>query len=392
MSKVTLTFISLLMASSFFFASSMYSPSLPDIETSLNTTASLAQQSMSYFFVALAISQLICGPLSERFGRKPIALISSLIYLLGSIGYLMSDNIHVLLLSRIIQGAGVGGLYLLCRTILQDSFSRTELMGLLAWMGVLFMALPGLTPVIGGYISECYGWMGNFVFMAVIGVIITLVIFFIKKETIKETNPNAIKPKQMLNDYWMIASNTTFLAFLAMMFSANSCIMLFQITGAFVANNEFSLSATQFGICSIALITSSISARLIWNRYLKNNITDNTTMSWGCAIQLVGSVITTYSISVNSFVMIVIGFTVTAFGASLLITIAAVSALYLFPNHKGQVGAIYGALQMLAASIFTLCLSMLPTTHTTLVEVSWFLASVAIAALLLLKKKAIQLA
>ena len=176
-----------------------------------------------------------------------------------------------------------------------------------------------------------------------------------------------------------------------MMFSANSCIMLFQITGAFVANNEFSMSATQFGVCSIALIASSISARLIWNRYLKDNITDNTTMSWGCVIQLLGSVITTYSISIDSFVMIIVGFTITVFGASLLITIAAVSALYLFPKHKGQVGAIYGALQMLATSIFTLCLSMLPATHATLVEVSWFLALVAITALLLLKKKAMQL-
>ncbi len=126
MSKIPIILISFIMALSYFFASSMYAPSLPDIESSLHTTDSLAQQSLSFFFIALAFSQLSCGPLSERYGRKPVALVSAIIFLAGSIVCLSSINIHTLLLGRVIQGLGVGGLYLLCRTVLQDSFNKVS--------------------------------------------------------------------------------------------------------------------------------------------------------------------------------------------------------------------------------------------------------------------------
>ncbi|CAH7236787.1 membrane hypothetical protein [Vibrio chagasii] len=158
------------MASSYFFASSMYTPSFPDIQSELGTSEAQVQQTLSLFFIALACSQLICGPLSERYGRKPISILSSVIFVIGSMTCLIADNIDFLLLGRIVQGLGVGGLYLLCRTILQDAFEKTELMGILAWYGILFMSLPGLTLIFGGYLTQHFGWQGNFIFMACLSI------------------------------------------------------------------------------------------------------------------------------------------------------------------------------------------------------------------------------
>ncbi|PNQ54134.1 MFS transporter [Vibrio agarivorans] len=382
MSKAQIILISFIMALSYFFSSSMYAPSLPDIESSLQTTGTLTQQSLSFFFIALAVSQLSCGPLSERYGRKPIALISALIFLAGSAVCLSATNIQTLLFGRVVQGIGVGGLYLLCRTILQDSFNKSELMGILAWYGVLFMGLPGLTPVLGGYIAGHYGWQGNFVFMAILAAFILLVVTLKQKETIAKKNPHAIKPKQMLKDYTLIISHPIFLSYLAMMISGTSCILLFQVTGSFVAQKQYGLSVEQFSHGLLVLMASSVTSRLFWNSFLKNKITENMTLALGVLIQVVGGLLSIYSVALQSYPILVVSFAIFACGSTFLTTVASVSALYLFPNHRGQVGALYGALQMLGAFGFTLGLSALPTDQTTMIIASWFLIMMSTVALL----------
>lgn len=383
-SKLTTILISILMASSYFFAASMYTPSFPEIQSQLNTSEALIQQSLSLFFIALASSQLICGPLSERFGRKPVALISSVVFVIGSMMCLMSDNIDTLLLGRVIQGLGVGGLYLLCRTILQDVFDKTQLMGILAWYGILFMSLPGLTLILGGYLTHHFSWKGNFVFMAGLAIATLLVITFLKRETISHTNPDAIKPKQIIKDYVFISSNPTFLCYLAMMFSGTSCLLLFQVTGSFVAQNQFDLTVANYALGSMALIVSSVVSRLFWSQYLRQRISENMTLVFGCLIQVLGCVVTTVSLLIHSYLLLLVGFTVMAFGCAFLIAIAGVSALYMFPNHKGQVGAIYGALQMVGAFGFTFGLSLIPATHQTMVLASWILSFISISAFVII--------
>lgn len=98
----------------------------------------MVQQTISVFFIAVAISQLFSGVLSEHFGRKPVALIAAILFAMGSWCCAQADSVELLIEARAIQGLGVVGLYLLCRTILQDSYTKTELMRILAWFGVLF--------------------------------------------------------------------------------------------------------------------------------------------------------------------------------------------------------------------------------------------------------------
>ena len=374
MSKLQIIFISLIMASSYFFASSMYVPSLPEIQNALHTSEALVQQSLSVFFIALACSQLLAGPFSERYGRKPVALLSAVIFVAGSALCALSQNIESLLIGRVVQGFGVGGLYLLCRTILQDAFEKSELMGILAWYGIIFMSLPGLTPILGGYLTTHFSWEANFIFLLGLAVVTLLVIAVIKRETISQHNPDAIKPKQMLKDYAFITSNLTFLCYLAMMISGTSCLLLFQVMGSFVAQNQFDISVADFGLGAMTLMISSVVSRLFWNQFLKNRLSENLTLFFGCVIQVSGCALTTFSLMVKSYSFMLLGFCVMSFGVAFLLAIAGVSALYMFPKHKGQVGAIYGALQMIGAFGFTYGLSMLPATQSMMVLTSWILA------------------
>ncbi|CAH7247004.1 membrane hypothetical protein [Vibrio chagasii] len=235
-----------------------------------------------------------------------------------------------------------------------------------------------------GYLTQHFGWQGNFIFMACLSIATLLIIKFMKRETISHKNPDAIKPKQILKDYAFITSNVPFLCYLAMMFSGTSCLLLFQVTGSFVAQNQFDLTAADYGVGSMLLIASSVASRLIWNQFLKHRISENMTLVYGGLIQVMGCVVITLSLSLHSYSTMLFGFAVMAFGSAFLLAIAGVSALYLFPSHKGQVGAIYGALQMVGAFGFTFCLSLVPATHEVMVLSCWLLSLISCAAIIIM--------
>lgn len=106
------------------------------------------------------------------------------------------------------------------------------------------------------------------------------------------------------------------------------------------------------------------------------------TLVYGGLIQVLGSVVITLSLLLHSYSIMLFGFAVMAFGSAFLLAIAGVSALYLFPNHKGQVGAIYGALQMIGAFGFTFCLSLVPATHEVMVLSCWLLSLISCVAII----------
>ncbi|MFC5079883.1 multidrug resistance protein D [Vibrio thalassae] len=140
----------------------------------------------------------------------------------------------------------------------------------------------------------------------------------------------------------------------------------------------------------MALTASTVTSRLFWNHFLKNSLSEHKTLFYGCIIQGTGAILITLSLVDQNYSLMLIGFSFMSFGSAFLIAIAGVSALYLFPDHKGQVGAIYGALQMVGAFGFTYILSLLPATQETIVICSWgvvLLSVVAFVVLLLRERK-----
>ncbi|ROS01772.1 DHA1 family 2-module integral membrane pump EmrD-like MFS transporter [Sinobacterium caligoides] len=355
--------ISLLMASSYFFASDMYAPSLPHMASALHVSGGTVQQTVSIFFIFVAISQLCCGPLSERYGRRPIAIFGSLLFALGSLICTSSQDINVLILGRLVQGVGVGALYLLCRTLLQDSLTKEQLIGIMSWFGILFLTLPGLTPTIGGVLQSHFGWQANFWFMLGLATTIFLVVLLFLRETNQQKNVHAVKLKNIAQDYWMIASNGAFLRYLLLMIVSNGGIIVFYLMGAFIAQQDYAIAAHSFGFTSLVLIGSTISARLVFNNLLKQRFSERQLLLAASIIMAIGSLGLVGNLGIGSFALMLTSVAVYCFGAGLTTSMAAVSALYLFPQHKGQTGAIYGSLQMGGMFLLTLLVSHIANTE-----------------------------
>ncbi|MEY8714845.1 MFS transporter [Francisella philomiragia] len=121
---VMLTIFTIALGCGYFFGAMMFTPSLPAITDYFDTSSSLSRMTVSSFFVTMAISQLIYGPASDKYGRKPLILIGSIIFALGSILCILSHSIIFLIFSRAIQGLGAGALITLARTLVQDYFRK----------------------------------------------------------------------------------------------------------------------------------------------------------------------------------------------------------------------------------------------------------------------------
>lgn len=166
----------------------LFVPSFPEIQDIFNLSAFMTELLLGVNLTAYCLTSLIVGNLGDRYGRKPIIIFGLLIFNLGSLFCVLSNNYESILLGRFLQGAGISAVAVLVYVVLADIYSVQEqqrLMGILNGTVALSMAL---APVIGSYVNLFCGWRANFILLLVIGIIsLVLGIFFIPEG---QTNKN----------------------------------------------------------------------------------------------------------------------------------------------------------------------------------------------------------
>lgn len=160
----------------------LFVPSFPDIQDTFNLSPFMTELLLGINLIAYCITSLIVGNLGDRYGRKPIIILGLIIFNLGSLFCVFSNNYESILFGRFLQGCGISSVAVLVYVVLADIYSVQEqqkLMGILNGTVALSMAI---APVIGSYVNLFWGWHANFVLLFVLGIIsLILGIFFILK-------------------------------------------------------------------------------------------------------------------------------------------------------------------------------------------------------------------
>lgn len=164
----------------------IYLPAFSTIQQDLNTTAALVGMSMSAYFFGTMLTQLVYGPISDFIGRKPILIFGLSIFLLGTLGCIFSETIEWFLLSRFIQAFGVCATAVIWQPIVMDVFSDDEAKIKSTFNFVMsFVGIsPALAPLLGGWITETFGWRQVFVFLVLLASLLLLITTFVFKETL----------------------------------------------------------------------------------------------------------------------------------------------------------------------------------------------------------------
>ena len=223
----------------------VYLPALPAMQADLRAAMAEVQLTFAALLLAFGVSQLVWGPLSDRFGRRPVLLVGMGGYVLASLACVVAPDMELLVLARIAQGAFMGAAVMCARAIVRDLYHPLEGARMmsrgLTGLGVIAIACAPL----GSAVTEWVHWRAALLVLALFGIGTFAFIALRFKETIPQRNPRALVPGTMLRAWSQIARHPTFLTY--SLLSTASYVALFS----FLAGSSFVLIGT-LGISKLA--------------------------------------------------------------------------------------------------------------------------------------------
>jgi MFS transporter, DHA1 family, multidrug resistance protein len=158
-------------------------PALPDTAQALRVSPAAIQLSITLYLVGLAIGQLVYGPISDRFGRRPVLLVGLGLFTLAGIATTVAPNAWMLVVARILQSIGACAGLVLGRAIVRDSATPDRAAAQLAMLTLVMSAAPAIAPVLGGYATAWFGWRAAFALLAIVGGVTLVLAVLLLPET-----------------------------------------------------------------------------------------------------------------------------------------------------------------------------------------------------------------
>jgi DHA1 family bicyclomycin/chloramphenicol resistance-like MFS transporter len=222
----------------------IFLPSLPGMTAYFDTTYAIMNLSISMYLAFTALLQLFIGPISDRVGRRPVVLVSFVIFFIATIGCLLSTSIEVFLFFRMLQAFIVTGM-VLSRAIVRDIVEDKKAASMIGYVTMGMAMVPMFAPAIGGFLNDLFGWKANFSMLLFIGIIIAALAYF----DLGETNNNISKGfSKQFKEYPELFKSKRFWAYSFTTVFASGSFFSFIGGAPFVSTNSFELSSSAFGI------------------------------------------------------------------------------------------------------------------------------------------------
>lgn len=226
----------------------MYLPSIPAMATSLGSSEGAVQLSLMTFFVGLMLGQLVYGPLSDKFGRKPLIYLGLSIFVLASIACAFSQTVQQLQTLRFVQGLGGSIGMVIAFAIIKDQFQGPEMGKMMSMVLAILGLSPVAAPLIGDGLQALGSWRNIFFFLAVYSSIVMILVFALLPETRKVEDRATFKLSQTFHHYLNIITNRKFIIFALTLCIAQAGFFAYIAGSASVFISEYQLSSIQFSL------------------------------------------------------------------------------------------------------------------------------------------------
>lgn len=328
--------------------------SMPHIMKFMHTDQQHMQQSVSIFLLGMGLSLLFYGPLSDKYGRKPIVIIGLAIAAIASFIAVFTTDINSFLLTRLFQGVGTGVCTGLGRTIVADILKGDRFAVVGSYFNMFLNLSPLFAPALGGYIQHWFDWQANFVTLGSILTFTLLLYAFFCPETNLYKNPKACRPVVIYKNYKFLLSNRMFVGCTIMTGIAVAVGMVYATISSFIFQIQFHLSPVVYGwLTAVAGIAGFIGR--IMNTQFIQRLGSQKTLYSGFLFLIFAGVWMLFFILIHEVTIISIMISVffTMFSQSFVTSNCSAKALTPFDDKRGAAGALYGSFQMLAAFFIT---------------------------------------
>jgi len=336
----------------------MYVPALPDVAGSYAAPVSAAQLTITTYFLGLALGQLIWGPLSDRYGRRPVLVAALALMLLVTAASPFMPTVGSLATARFVQGLGMSGGVVVARSIVRDLHTQEQAARLFARMMIVFSVVPIAGPVTGALLTSAAGWRAIFWTYALIAAgLLTAVL-----AGLRETAPaerRSIHPAALAASFAGMLGERRFLAPLLVVLACQLAIL------AWVASSSFTLagmgvSIDAYGWMFAGVMLGQIAGAWVASRFVVR-LGMRRLVRGGSMLMLAGgAAAAAFAWAGHAhWAAIVAPFALMLFGAALVLPNATALALSPFPHAAGSASSLIGAIGFTAGALLSTLLGTL---------------------------------
>jgi DHA1 family bicyclomycin/chloramphenicol resistance-like MFS transporter len=337
----------------------IFVPSLPWIQKYFQVSTGEAQLALSLSLISTAVSTLVYGPLSDRFGRRPALLVGFGIFLIGTLMCIFAPTIGTLIAGRIVQAAGGAAGLVLARAIIRDMCSALDAARTIATVFMVMVCAPMVAPAIGGILQDLFDWRATFVFAGGVSLILLVMI----KQRLQETNRNPVMFTgvwQMIRVFGALLGSPAFSGYA--FHTAFSSVIFFTFVSAapYVMANVMARPAMEYGLYFIL-----ISAGFMFGNFLTTRLCAalgiNRMILIGTLVSVIGLLIA-YGFIVNGCltpVRLFMSIGIAIVGNGISTPNAQAAAINAFPNLAGSASGLTGFLQMFFSAVSSQLVALL---------------------------------
>ncbi len=333
-------------------------PSLPLAALDLHVSAAAIQLAITLYLFGIAFGQLLYGPVSDRFGRRPVLLVALVAYVAGSVVAGLAPNLHVLLAARVLQALGGCGGLVLGRAVVRDGAEPTQAASQMALLTMTQSLAPGIGPAVGGYLDVWFGWRAIFAALAALGAVTLAAAVLTLPETAASRGRSSVR---MLASYARLLRAGNFRGFMLGGAFTTTSIYGYLAASPFIFTGMLHRPSEEVGLYYLVIMAgvplgSFAASRLARTMPLGRLLRATNALSILASGALFGLTITGH-LSVTGVLLTMVVFSV---GVGATSPIALSSAISTEPQMIGAASGLYGFFQMAFGALCTVAVGLVP--------------------------------
>jgi DHA1 family bicyclomycin/chloramphenicol resistance-like MFS transporter len=338
---------------------SIYTPVMPLIGGTLNAGADEVKITLTTYMLGFAVGQLFYGPLSDRFGRRPVLLGGLLFFTATTIGCVFAGSIGSLIAQRFFQGVGACAGVVIGRALARDVYDFREMPRVMGWISLALNISPAIAPSVGGYLGEKFGWSAPFWVLAVFSTILFLVTVLALPETNRHRS-TAMNLGALLRGSGEMLRDRVFRGYVLTM-GFSFAINFGMIAGTpFILQDHLGFAPREFGML-VLLSVGGFTAGGICNQLFIGRVAPPRILRLAtcCHIAALGAMAVPAYFNVLAWWSIIGPHMLLSFGSGMVVPTASAGAIGLHPRLAGTASSLFGLAQMGIGAMGTVSVAVL---------------------------------
>lgn len=250
-------------------ATDVYLPALPQVATYFGVTHAVVIQTLTAYMAGYALSLLVAGVLSDRYGRRLVIILGISLFCISSLACALASSITTLIIFRFLQALGGGCGTLLARVVVRDMFDYQNQVRVLSYLSAGLALSPTLGPILGGYLATTFGWRAPFFFVAAFSCLACMFTFLILRESNPAQNRQQMSVMSVIHQYSLLFRHRIFVSYTLIISLAWSVYFSFLASSSFILQKLFGLSPMAYGFAFALVIAGYIVGTVVTRKQLK---------------------------------------------------------------------------------------------------------------------------